>query len=181
MEDINCCICLEVRLIIDGFPLNAVREHNYEAARLQEEARVEAIAVAHAQMLAADAARQERLAANRLARRQLEAARHAAPEMVAIIPNEDGAIVLRTAGDYAALDQRFNARHPAGTRAQVLLGAGMEIGHLPFNARPMLACVGCNKKTRRVCGECNDAHCCAACNNCADGCGFHHPANYQRV
>lgn len=179
---------LKNALVAVGWDFNEVRQHDLEATRLAYNAQREADA-AH------EVARQERLAANRLARRQAEAARNAEREAVRraemaeaahelVVPQEnimEGAIVLRTMNDYAALEQRYTPRNPARAGARVLLGAGMEIGQLPFNARPMLGCVGCNKKTRRVCGACNDAHCCAACNNCANGCGAPHPANYRRV
>jgi hypothetical protein len=169
-------------LLEEGWEFNEARQVALEAAQIAYNAEREAEA-------ARQAAREERRAARRLERRQADARARIpqalAPEMVAIPQANvmEGAIVLRTMDDYAALDQRFNPRNPARAHARVFLGEGMEIGHLPFNARPMLACVGCNKKTRRVCGACNDAHCCAACNNCANGCApaFHHPANYQRL
>lgn len=183
-------------LINEGFPLNEVREHNYEALRLQELARVDALVAAAAARRAADEARRAARHEANFARREARAQAHQAAQQAerqavrqAARENLDGAIVMQTINDHAALEQRFNARHPAGARAQVVLGAGIKIGHLPFNARPMLKCQGCNKKTRRVCDRCDDQYCCASCNNClgADchrrpaGYVAHLPANYQRV
>lgn len=149
----------------NGWVLNGDRLHRLDELRLRDEAERQARGI------------RLRAAGIRLAERALAGELEEVPPQNVMV----GAIVLRTLDDYAGIDRMFSARHPASARAQVRLGAGMKIGHLPFNARPMLACVGCNKKTRRVCGACNDAHCCAACNNCANGCGFHHPANYQRL
>jgi hypothetical protein len=190
---------LRHELVAIDWVMNEERQHAFEEARLAydarrearvreaEEARERQAARREAERIARrDARRVERQEQRQIERDAAEAQRAADREAAAeqgVQPNNDGDIVLRTMDDYAALEQRFNARRPAGARARVFLGEGMEIGHLPFNARPMLACVGCNKKTRRVCGACNDAYCCAACNNCENGCApaFHHPANYQRL
>jgi len=149
----------------NGWVLNGDRLHRLDELRLRDEAERQA--------------RRVRLQAAgiRLAERAL------AGELEEVPPQNvmNGAIVLRTLDDYAGIDRMFSARHPASARAQVRLGAGMKIGQLPFNARPMLACVGCNKKTRRVCVSCSDAYCCARCNICPNACNFHHPPNYQRL
>jgi len=201
----NFHIALHNRRALEGrnWELNEVRLHNFEALRLQEVARQEAEARAfNARRDADDARREAQRIARRDARRverqeqrqierdaaeaQRAADREAAAEQ-GVQPNNDGDIVLRDPADLAGLNQRFNARTPAPARARVVLGAVFKIGDLPFNARPMLQCVGCNKKTRRVCHDCNDAYCCAHCNACGNGDCFvregnaHLPHNYQRL
>jgi len=168
--------------------LEAVRLAQIERERANARAFIERQEAAEAARVAQRIARRDARRVERQEQRQIErdaaeaqrAADREAAAVQGVQPNNDGDIVLRDPADLVELNQRFNARTPAPARARVVLGVGWRIGDLPFNARPMLQCVKCIKKTRRVCGNCLDAYCCAHCNSC-NGCNFNNlPAQYRR-